>query len=147
MAAMISTRGRYALRVLADLAQQPPEVYVPLKDIAARQELSQKYSEAIMTTLSKGGLVEGIHGKGGGYRLSRKPEQYTLGEVLRLTEGSLAPVSCLHEGSAPCARCNPCPTLPVWEKLEALVNDYLDSVTLADVMRTSLPGAKESRSV
>jgi Rrf2 family protein len=136
MAAMISSRGRYALRVLADLARQTPGVYVPLKDIAAREELSQKYSEAIMTTLSKGGLVEGIHGKGGGYRLSRKPEQYTLGEVLRLTEGSLAPVSCLHEGNAPCARCTPCPTLPVWEKLEQLVNDYLDSVTLADVLQS-----------
>ena len=134
MAAMISSRGRYALRVLADLAQQAPETFTPLKDIAERQDISLKYSESIMTTLSKGGLVEGIHGKGGGYRLSRKPEQYTLGEVLRLTEGSLAPVSCLHEGSAPCARCNPCPTLPVWEKLEQLVNDYLDSVTLADLL-------------
>lgn len=137
MAAMISSRGRYALRVLADLAQQSPETFTPLKDIAERQDISLKYSESIMTVLSKGGLVEGIHGKGGGYRLSRRPEQYTLGEVLRLTEGSLAPVSCLHEGSAPCARCNPCPTLPVWEKLEQLVNDYLDSLTLADVMRSA----------
>ena len=137
MAAMISSRGRYALRVLADLAQQDPETFTPLKDIAERQDISLKDSESIMTVLSKGGLVEGIHGKGGGYRLSRRPEQYTLGEVLRLTEGSLAPVSCLHEGSAPCARCNPCPTLPVWEKLEQLVNDYLDSLTLADVMRSA----------
>ena len=134
MAAMISSRGRYALRVLADLAGQDPESYIPLKDISARQEISQKYSESIMTTLSKGGLVEGIHGKGGGYRLSRRPEDYTLGEILRLTEGSLAPVSCLCEGSTPCSRCNPCPTLPVWEKLERLVTDYLDSVTLADIL-------------
>ena len=134
MAAMISSRGRYALRVLADLAQQAPEVYVPLKDIAARQELSQKYSEAIMTTLSKGGLVEGIHGKGGGYRLSRKPEEYSLAEILTLTEGSLAPVSCLFDGASPCDRATPCPTLPVWEELERIITDYLSSVTLADVL-------------
>ncbi len=134
MAAMISSRGRYALRVLADLAAQDPEGFVPLKDIAGRQEISQKYLESIMTALSKGGLVEGIHGKGGGYRLSRRPEEYTIAEILRVTEGSLAPVACLSEGAAPCSRCTPCPTLPVWEKLEQLVTDYLSSVTLRDVM-------------
>ncbi|MEE3458457.1 MAG: RrF2 family transcriptional regulator [Candidatus Faecousia sp.] len=134
MAAMISSRGRYALRVLADLARQTPGVYVPLKDIAAREELSQKYSEAIMTTLSKGGLVEGIHGKGGGYRLSRKPEEYSLAEILTLTEGSLAPVSCLCDGASPCDRSTPCPTLPVWEELERIITEYLSSVTLADIL-------------
>ena len=134
MAAMISSRGRYALRVMADLAQQDPENPVPLKEIAVREELSQKYLEAIMTTLSKGGLVTGIHGKGGGYRLVKRPEDYSLGEILRVTEGSLAPVACLSEGSAPCARCTPCPTLPVWEKLEQLVQDYLDSVSLRDIL-------------
>ena len=132
MAAMISSRGRYALRVLVDLARQDPESFVPLKDISARQEISQKCSESIMAALSKGGLVEGIHGKGGGYRLSRKPEDCSLGEVLRITEGSLAPVACLETGSTRCA--HPCPTLPVWEKLEKLVTDYLDSVSLADIM-------------
>lgn len=132
MAAMISSRGRYALRVLGDLAGQEPGAFIPLKDIAARQEISQKYSESIMTILSKGGLVEGIHGKGGGYRLSRKPEEYTLGEILRLTEGSLAPVACLETGSARCA--HPCSSLPVWEKLEQLVTDYLDSVKLSDIL-------------
>ena len=132
MATMISTRGRYALRVMADLAAQGPGQAVPLKEIAVRQGLSQKYLEAIMTTLSKGGLVEGQHGKGGGYRLSRAPEEYSLGEILRLTEGSLAPVACLEAGNHPCA--NPCPTLPVWEKLEKLVADYLDSVSLADLL-------------
>ena len=132
MAAMISSRGRYALRVLVDLARQDPESFVPLKDISARQEISQKYSESIMAALSKGGRVEGIHGKGGGYRLSRKPEDCSLGEVLRITEGSLAPVACLETGSTRCA--HPCPTLPVWEKLEKLVTDYLDSVSLADIM-------------
>ena len=132
MAAMISSRGRYALRVMTDLAAQDPERPVALKEIAARQDLSQKYLEAIMTTLSKGGLVEGQHGKGGGYRLNRRPEAYSLGEILRLTEGSLAPVACLGEGAERCA--HPCQSLPVWEKLEQLVADYLDSVTLADLL-------------
>jgi Rrf2 family protein len=132
MAAMISSRGRYALRVMADLAEQEPDQVVPLKEIAARQGLSQKYLEAIMTTLSKGGLVDGQHGKGGGYRLCRRPENYSLGEILRLTEGSLAPVACLEAGNSPCE--HPCPSLPVWEKLEKLVADYLDSVSLADLL-------------
>jgi Rrf2 family protein len=132
MAAMISSRGRYALRVLVDLAHQDPESFIPLKDISARQMISQKYLESIMTVLSKGGLVEGIHGKGGGYRLNRRPAEYSLGEVLRLTEGSLAPVACLETGSSRCE--HPCPSLPVWEKLEQLVTDYLDSVSLADIM-------------
>ena len=132
MAAMISSRGRYALRVMADLAVQEPGQAVPLKEIAARQGLSQKYLESIMTTLSKGGLVEGQHGKGGGYRLCRRPEDYSLGEILRLTEGSLAPVACLEAGNSPCA--HPCPSLPVWEKLERLVADYLGSVSLADLL-------------
>ncbi|MBO4419091.1 MAG: Rrf2 family transcriptional regulator [Oscillospiraceae bacterium] len=129
---MISSRGRYALRVMADLAEQEPDQVVPLKEIAARQGLSQKYLEAIMTTLSKGGLVDGQHGKGGGYRLCRRPEDYSLGEILRLTEGSLAPVACLEAGNSPCA--HPCPSLPVWEKLEKLVADYLDSVSLRDLL-------------
>ena len=132
MAAMISSRGRYALRVMTDLAAQEPGRLVPLKEIAQRQELSQKYLEAIMTTLSKGGLVEGQHGKGGGYRLNRSPAAYSLGEILRLTEGSLAPVACLEAGAERCA--HPCPTLPVWEKLEHLVYDYLDSVKLSDLL-------------
>lgn len=132
MAAMISSRGRYALRVMSELAEQEPDQVVPLKEIAAHQGLSQKYLEAIMTTLSKGGLVEGQHGKGGGYRLCRRAEDYSLGEILRLTEGSLAPVACLEAGNAPCA--HPCPTLPIWEKLERLVADYLDSVSLADLL-------------
>ena len=100
---MISSRGRYALRVMTDLAAQAPERLVPLKEIAQRQELSQKYLESIMTTLSKGGMVEGQHGKGGGYRLCRPPEAYSLGEILRLTEGSLAPVACLEAGAERCA--------------------------------------------
>ena len=132
MAVMISSRGRYALRVMTDLAAQDPERLVPLKEIAAREGLSQKYLEAIMTTLSKGGLVEGQHGKGGGYRLSRRPEEYSLGEILRLTEGSLAPVACLEDGAERCT--HPCSSLPVWEELERLVANYLDSVSLADLL-------------
>ena len=132
MAAMISSRGRYALRVMSDLAAQEPDRAVPLKEIAARQGLSQKYLEAIMTTLSKGGLVEGQHGKGGGYRLCRPAKDYSLGEILRLTEGSLAPVACLEAGNSPCE--HPCPTLPVWEKLEQIVADYLNNVSLADLL-------------
>ena len=129
---MISTRGRYALRVMLDLAEHSGSGYVPMKEVAERQELSLKNIERIMPDLTRGGCVEGQHGKGGGYRLARKPEEYPLGEILRLTEGSLAPVACLEEGAAPCA--HPCPSLPVWEKLEQLVAEYLDSVTLADLL-------------
>ena len=135
MAAMISSRGRYALRVLTELASRERTAYVPLNQIAARQELSLKYVESIMTVLSKGGLVEGLHGKGGGYRLARAPEALSLAEILRLTEGSLAPVACLSDGAAPCARTDACPSLPVWEKLERIVTEYLESVSLADLVR------------
>lgn len=134
MGALISSRGRYALRVMTDLALQPRAVYVPLKDIAARQEISPKYLGSIMTDLSKAGLVEGIHGKGGGYRLSRSPEDYTLAQILLCAEGDLAPVACLCRGAEPCDRTQRCPTLPVWEQLERLVTDYLGSVTLRDLI-------------
>ena len=127
----ISTRGRYALRVMIDLAEHGGGSYIPLKDIAARQEISQKYLESITALLSKNGLVEGVHGKGGGYRLCRPPEEYTVGEILRLTEGSLAPVACLECGAKPCARAASCRTRPMWDKLDAMVRQYLDSVTIA----------------
>ncbi len=132
---LISTRGRYALRVLIDLAEQNAEDFIPLKEISARQNLSQKYSESIMTMLSKAGMIEGIHGKGGGYRLCRKPEEYRIGEVLRLTEGTLAPVSCLECGAAPCERADECRTLPMWIKLDEMINGYLDGVSIADLMK------------
>lgn len=132
---LISTRGRYALRVLIDLAEQNAEDFIPLKEISARQNLSQKYSESIMTMLSKAGMIEGIHGKGGGYRLSRKPEEYRIGEVLRLTEGTLAPVSCLECGAAPCERADECRTLPMWIRLDEMINGYLDGVSIADLMK------------
>lgn len=132
---MVSTRGRYALRVIIDLAEQGSDGYIPLKDIAARQNISQKYMETIMTMLSKNNLVEAVHGKNGGYRLNKAPKEYTVGEILRVTEGSLAPVSCLECGAEPCDKASDCRTLPMWDKLNSMINDYLDSVTVAELMK------------
>ena len=131
---MISTKGRYALRVMIDLAQQQKTEFIPLKEVAKRQNISQKYLESIMTMLSKNNFIEAVPGKGGGYRLNRKPEAYRVGDILRLTEGSLAPVSCLECGAKPCERVSECNTLPMWQKLDAIVNEYLDSVTIADLV-------------
>ena len=131
---MISTRGRYALRVMIDLAEQDEDTYTPLKEVAERQRISKKYIEAIMTSLSKAGLVDAVHGKGGGYRLNRKPREYTLGEILRVTERDLAPVACLEHGAAPCEYAGNCKTLPVWDKLNLMINEYLDGVTLEDLV-------------
>ena len=133
---LISTKGRYALRVMIDLAEHQDSERTPLKEIAERQEISQKYIEAIMTLLSKSGLVDAVHGKGGGYMLNRKPEDYKIGEILRLTEGSLSPVACLEAGAAECPRKDNCRTLPLWTKLDKLVEGYLDSVSLADLMKS-----------
>ena len=133
---LISTKGRYALRVMIDLAEHQDSERTPLKETAERQEISQKYIEAIMTLLSKSGLVDAVHGKGGGYMLNRKPEDYKIGEILRLTEGSLSPVACLEAGAAECPRKDNCRTLPLWTKLDELVEGYLDSVSLADLMKS-----------
>lgn len=133
---LISTKGRYALRVMIDLAEHQDSERTPLKEIAERQEISQKYIEAIMTLLSRSGLVDAVHGKGGGYMLNRKPEDYKIGEILRLTEGSLSPVACLEAGAAECPRKDNCRTLPLWTKLDELVEGYLDSVSLADLMKS-----------
>ena len=130
---MISTKGRYALRVLIDMAEHQTDGYIPLKEIAKRQDISEKYLESIIAVLARAGLVEGQRGKGGGYRLSRELKDYSVGEIVRLTEGSLAPVSCL-EGENTCPRADKCLSLPVWEKLDTLINDYLDSVSLADLL-------------
>lgn len=135
---LISTRGRYALRVLIDLAEHTSGGYIPLRDIVKRQDISQKYVESIMTMLSKHNLVEGVHGKGGGYRLNREPDEYSVGEILRITEGTLAPVTCLEEGAKPCPRVAECRTLPMWDKLNSMITEYLDSVSLADLMRTEI---------
>ena len=130
----ISTKGRYALRVIIDLAEQQRADYVPLKEIAARQGISLKYLESIMTILSKNNFIEAIHGKGGGYRLNREPQDYRVGEILRLIEGTLAPVACLECGAKPCENASDCKTLPMWEKLNSMINDYLNSVSIADLL-------------
>ena len=139
---LASTRGRYALRVMLELAQHGRDCYTALSSIASEQGISGKYLESIISTLSKGGLVEGVRGKGGGYRLTRPPEDYSVGEILRLAEGSLAPVACLDCGSDPCARAGSCRTRPLWERLDALICGYLDQVTLADLL--SAPGSDSS---
>ena len=131
---LISTKGRYALRIMLDLAQQEPGAFIPLPAIAERQEASEKYLESIISTLARAGLVEGQRGKGGGYRLARKPCDYSVGEIPRLAEGSLAPVSCLEAGATPCPKAGSCRTLPVWEKLESLICGYLDEVTLTSLL-------------
>ncbi len=133
---IVSTKGRYALRVMIDLAEQHKSERVPLKEIAERQEISQKYIESIMTLLSKNGFVDAVHGKGGGYKLNKKPEDYKVGDILRLTEGSLSPVACLEKGAAECPRKNVCRTLSMWTKLDELVEGYLDSISLADLMKS-----------
>ena len=134
---MISTRGRYALRVMIDLAEHAGG-FTPMKEVTARQGISLKYLEQIMPALSKSGLVEGIHGKGGGYRLTRSPEEYTAGEILRVTEGDLAPVACLACGAEPCARSESCKTVPLWRGFQALTNDYFDGVTLASLAESGV---------
>ena len=134
---LISTKGRYALRVMIDLAEHQTEGYIPLKTIAQRQVISEKYLEGIIKLLVKAQLLNGVRGKGGGYRLTKVPEQYTAGEILRLTEDSLAPVACLDGGANSCPRAGKCQTLPMWEKLDDLINGYLDSVSLADLLHTS----------
>lgn len=132
---MISTRGRYALRVLLDLAEHGGDGYIPMKAVAERQELSLKYIERIMPVLSKNHYVEGVHGKGGGYRLSRAPKDYKVGDILRLAEGDLAPVACLGCDAKVCDRAATCPTLPMWREFHTMVNDYFDGITLADLMK------------
>ena len=134
---MISTKGRYALRVMLDMAEHGGGEWHRLSDVAQRQQLSKKYLESIISVLVKAGLVEGQRGKGGGYRLSRELKDYSVGEILRLSEGSLAPVACLDGGANSCPRAGKCQTLPMWEKLDDLINGYLDSVSLADLLHTS----------
>lgn len=136
---MISTRGRYALRVLIDLADHANGGYIPMKDVAARQNISLKYLERILPTLTKAKLIEGVHGKGGGYRLTRDPSDYTVGEVLRLTEGDLAPVSCLSPDAAPCDRVTECRTIKIWRDFYDLTNKYFDGIHLSDL--TAADGA------
>lgn len=132
---LISSRGRYALRVMVDLAEHDDGAYIPMKEVAQRQDISLKYLERILPILVSAKLVEGLHGKGGGYRLTRKPEDYRISEILRLTEGDLAPVACLECSAEKCKRTAECRTLPMWMELNRRVNEYLDSVTIADLMK------------
>ena len=133
---LISTRGRYALRVLIDMAEHQNGSFIPMKEVAARQDISQKYLEQIMPLLTREGLVEGLHGKGGGYRLTRDPDQYRVGDILRLTEGDLAPVACLGCRAAPCEKAAECRTLEMWRGFYEMTNRYFDGITISDLMRT-----------
>lgn len=135
---IISTRGRYALRVLVDLAEHADEGYIPMKTIAERQGISLKYLEQILPALTKNGFIEGVHGKGGGYRLVKAPQDCKIGDILRLTEGDLAPVACLERGAKPCDRAYRCKTYPMWTEFYRLVNDFFDGKTLADIVQTNL---------
>jgi len=132
---MISTRGRYAIRVMLDLAEHGNERYIPLKDIAARQEISKKYLEIIVKDLVAANMLTGASGKGGGYKLCREPEEYTLGEILEQMEGTLSPVACLSEGKNTCPRKDACQTLPVWAEYDKLVHDFFYSKKLSDLIR------------
>ena len=141
---MISTRGRYALRVMIDLAEHIDEGYIPLQTIAKRQGISEKYLESILAVLSKAGLLDAVRGKGGGYRLSRTAKDYTAFEVLSLTEGTLAPVTCLERGQQ-CENAVNCRTLPLWQGLDQVIAAYLCSYTLADLTREEKPQPKRRR--
>lgn len=131
----ISTKGRYALRVMLDLAEHNTGEYIPLTDIAARQEISEKYLESIVSVLSKHHFLSALRGKGGGYKLARAPESYTVGSILKLTEGSLAPVACLEgDGANACPRAPYCKTLGMWTRFYRLIDDYFEGITLSDLL-------------
>ena len=132
---IVSTKGRYALRVMVCLALRPEGEYIPLKEIAENEGISQKYLETIMTALSKAGFVDAAHGKGGGYRLNRSPDGYTIGAILKLTEGSLAAVSCTSQGPAACQRSTCCQTKPMWDKLDKMIDEFFEGITLADLLK------------
>lgn len=135
---MISTKARYALRVMVDLATCGEDGYVPLKDIAKRQDISEKYLEIIIKMLVNGKLLKGLRGKGGGYVLTRAPKDYSVGEIIELTEGPLAPVACLTPGAEECKRKNECITLPLWEKYNTLIRDFFYNITLEDLINGNI---------
>ena len=135
---MISTKGRYAVRFMIDLAEQPEGVPVPLEDAARRQNISKKYLETIVSFLVKVKLVKGSSGKGGGYRLIRKPAEYTVGEILKITEGTLATVACLEEEAEVCPRKDFCKTLPMWKKYDAMVHDFFYHITIEDLVNGNI---------
>ena len=131
---MISTKGRYALRIMLDLSQHIDDGYISLSRISERQKISVKYLEAIVAMLNKAGMVESLRGKEGGYKLTKKPEEYTIASIIKLTEGSIAPVSCLEGETNSCEHAYHCLTLPMWVKLEGIIDEYLKSVTLKDLL-------------
>lgn len=137
---IVSTKSRYALRVMIDLAKHGEGRYVPLTEIASRQEISEKYLESILVVLSRAGYLQALRGKGGGYRLTRKPEEYTADEIVRLCEGTLAPVGCMKEGQC-CERADMCPTRPMWEGLDRTISEYLHHWTLADLVSGAQEGS------
>ena len=140
MRMLVSTKGRYALRIMIDLAEHQRDGYIPLKETAGRQGISEKYLEGIIKILVKDKMLTGVRGKGGGYKLTKSPDQYTVGSILRLTEGSLAPVSCLESPDALSCECmDCCRTLPMWRGLDHLINNYLDNITLADLIQPEEP--------
>lgn len=131
---LVSTRGRYALRVMIDLAEHPQNKYIPLKDITDRQQVSKKYLESIIAVLSKAGFVSGMRGKGGGYRLTRKPAEYTVGSILRVLNETLAPVACLAQAENTCPRAAVCKTLPMWQKFSKVISDFFNGISLEDLV-------------
>lgn len=135
---LVSTKGRYALRVMLELAQSDSAVYMPLPLIAEKQGISEKYLESIISVLSKAGLVDGLRGKGGGYRLNRPPEEYTIGSILKLTEGSLSAVSCTSMGASACSRTECCQAKPMWDKLDRMIDGFFEGITLADLLHDSV---------
>ena len=130
----ISTKGRYALRMLIDLAEHSGDGFIALKDIAERQGISKKYLEQIVPILNRSDILQTNRGFQGGYKLAQSPSKYTIGTILRLTEGSLAPVACLDQNPIQCERSNGCVTLPIWQGLNKVINDYLDNITLQDIL-------------
>lgn len=137
---LISTKGRYALRVLVDLAERQTDGYIPLKEVAQRQDISEKYLENIIKLLVRDGILTGLRGKGGGYRLSAPPDGCTVGRVLRLTEESLAPVACLEPGASPCGKMADCRTIALWQGLDRVISGYLDNITIADLVKSEAEG-------
>lgn len=135
---MISTKGRYAVRFMIDLAEQPKGIPVPLDDVARRQQISKKYLEIIVKLLVRGKMVKGSSGKGGGYRLLREASEYTVGEILKITEGTLATVACLNEDADVCPRENGCKTLPMWKKYDSLVHDFFYNITIEDLVKGNI---------
>lgn len=137
---LISTKGRYALHIMVELAQNGAESYMSLPMIAERQEISEKYLESIIKLLVKAKLLSGVRGKGGGYQLAKAPEQYTVESILRITEGSMAPVACLEPGADACPRSADCRTLAMWRGLDKLITEYFENITLADLMHSDPDG-------